>query len=166
MNKIIFSLLLLCCILVASCEIPDKINKTEKELVKIKVEIKNLEKRLKKIEYEKSLKNLAGYISLSEFGVFQDIGGAGGVFYQVSIKNVVRHLSGIKITGSMLNLGAVRRENIGFKMSVDLSEKEFEIPIISGGRASRFSVYIPNVDPEDANYAKLVVKRGYFRYSH
>lgn len=81
----------------------------------------------------------------------QDIGDG---FYVVSAKQK-QHMTGVIFSGRIINSKSIIFENIDFRISVGLKSKEFTLSKISPGNSTQFEVYIPDLDPKDAQHAKL-----------
>lgn len=65
------------------------------------------------------------------------------------------HLTGIKFEGRIINSQSVAHESLTFLLTVNDTSKEFNISRISPGNSTSFSVYMPNLNAENARYAKV-----------
>jgi hypothetical protein len=114
-----------------------------------KQRLQNLEQTVNKLDIQTFLseKGLVDFTSSS----VQDIGDG----YFVVNLDMDRHLTGIKLSGRIINTLSVRRRNCTFEISMGRQEKEFTINIISPGNSTIFSVYIPDIKPESAHFGKI-----------
>ena len=81
----------------------------------------------------------------------QDIGDG----FSVVRLEMAEHLTGIKFSGRVINTQSIRHRNVEFKIEVGEKEKTFTINTISAGNSTGFSVYVPDIKPEDAHYGSI-----------
>ncbi|MBC2732831.1 MAG: hypothetical protein HF981_00550 [Desulfobacteraceae bacterium] len=74
------------------------------------------------------------------------------------------HLTGIKLSGRVINTQSVRHENITFKAFMSGQVKAFTINRISPGNSTKFSVYIPDVDVKMTTYGSIQYQRSSVEY--
>jgi len=76
--------------------------------------------------------------------------------FSVMPETVEAHLSGIKISGKILNTSSVDQSDIKFKVVIADESKEFEITQkINSGYARPFEIYIPNVPVGESDSAEM-----------
>lgn len=78
--------------------------------------------------------------------------------FNAKITGVEEHLTGVTISGRLLNVSSVTYGNAQFNVSISDKSNMFYIPSIAPGSACDFSVYIPDVPIKDAKYA--IIKEG------
>lgn len=83
--------------------------------------------------------------------------------FLVSDLSMEKHLSGLKVSGRVINVQAVRHTNAQFTLSIDKQKKDFEINMISPGNSTVFSVYIPDI-PENTKLATIEYKQSIIGY--
>ena len=71
-----------------------------------------------------------------------------------------KHLTGVIFTGRIINATALKRTNVEFDITANPHSyasvsKRFTINQISSGNSTGFSVYIPELNLEDARLAKI-----------
>lgn len=76
----------------------------------------------------------------------------------------VKHLTGIRFTGRVINTQSVKYHKVTFNLAVAGKNKEFTINKISSGNSTSFSVYIPDLIAEDARFAKIDYVRSSISY--
>lgn len=84
--------------------------------------------------------------------------------FSIVISGVTPHLSGVKITGRILNEQSVEREQAKFKVRVGKQENEFTISRIRPGYAAQFSVYVPDVNAKDTRFARFQYQNSTLSY--
>ncbi len=70
------------------------------------------------------------------------------------------YLTGVRVSGRMINTLSVDHMSPTFLLSVDGKEEEFTISRISAGNSTGFSVYIPDVAKESARYGRFTWLRS------
>ena len=84
--------------------------------------------------------------------------------FDIAIKDVNEHLTGIKIKGLMLNKYSVDIEDASFKFLVGRSERTLDIKEIPAGCAAEFEIYIPDVSVKEANTAYIFDFHSMIKY--
>lgn len=125
-------------------------------IAKLNEEVSNLKSRLNISDF---LSGLPGQVNLTKTN-FQSIEEG----FSVRVTNVGRHLSGVKITGSVLNQQGVTHEHAVFQVTVGKQKNEFTIRWIRPGFAAKFSVIVLDVKVEEARYAKFEYQRSLLSY--
>lgn len=75
-----------------------------------------------------------------------------------------KHLTGIKYSGRIINTQSVDHLNAAFNLDVDGKSKGFTINKISSGNSTGFNVYIPELNIENARYAKIEYVRSQIQF--
>jgi hypothetical protein len=68
---------------------------------------------------------------------------------------VKEHLTGVKVSGRMINTRTVDHTGISFSLAIGGQSKRFIINRVSAGNSTGFSVYVPDVPKEDARYGEF-----------
>jgi len=89
--------------------------------------------------------------------------GIGSGFYVVGIE-MKQHLTGIKFSCRIINTQSVRHRNVTFKIKIGEKEKDFTINMISPGNSTSFTVYMPDIKPEDAHYGEITYQQSSVEY--
>lgn len=74
--------------------------------------------------------------------------------FEIAIKNVDAHLTGIKIKGEVLNTQSVDYENLNLTIEVGQTNKDFTINKLKAGYAAEFEVYIPDIPVSQTKTAR------------
>ncbi len=125
-------------------ELQEKIEKNQNAIIKIALE-SYLEKK--------------GQVDFTNSQI-QDIGSG---FNVVGIE-MKEHLTGIKFSGRIINTQSVRHKNATFKIKIGDREKNFTINKISAGNSTSFTVYVPDIKPEDAHYGEIKFQQSSVEY--
>lgn len=126
----------------------------------LRSQVEKLQADLESVKLRIQLQGLTGVVDLTETSL-QSVGEG----FSVGRLEVTKHLSGVKITGIILNASSVDHSQLRMKVTVLGKEKEFNVTKVRSGRAAKFSVYVPDVKAEEAQLAKLEYVRstvGYF----
>jgi len=76
--------------------------------------------------------------------------------FMVSIDEVKQQMTGVKISGKLINISSITYTGATFQISLIGAENSINVPkSIPPGGSIKFSVYVPDVKPENAKYAKL-----------
>jgi hypothetical protein len=103
---------------------------------------------------------LRGSVDLTKTN-FQPLEGG----FAIAISGVSSHLSGIKISGEILDTQSVAHEQAKFNVNVGGQENEFRVDRVRPGYAVKFSVYVPDVKAKDARFARFEFKESTLRYN-
>lgn len=125
-----------------------------KKFVGLKNTTKNHEARLTLLEWDQN-----GYVDLASKSIQELKGG----FMVVGLE-ANQHLDGIKVTGRIINSSTLTYTSASFIISIGQSRQSFFISRISPANSSRFEVFVPNVAPENARFAKIVFENATVNY--
>ena len=75
--------------------------------------------------------------------------------FMVSVREVNEHLSGIRVTGEVLNKSSVDRSNASFVIEVADIRQQISIIQIDAGRAAAFEAYLPDVPAAASRWSKF-----------
>lgn len=79
-----------------------------------------------------------------------------GSLFMVGIDEVKQQMTGVKISGKLINMSSITYTGATFQISLIGAENTINVPkSIPPGGSIKFSVYVPDVKPENAKYAKL-----------
>lgn len=145
-------------IVISAIEI-NKINVMRHDIARLYATSDSLASRLSNIELQDFLQNMEGIVDLSE-SVVQPIGNG---FLAVKLE-ANEHLTGLKISGRIINTQCVAHETVKFKLQIAGQSKEFTISRISPGNSTAFSVYIPDVAIGESRVAKISYIESMIRY--
>jgi len=123
------------------------------ELTELQSKVASNETEISTIKLLRSTGQSKGFVDLAE-PTIQDLEQSG--FYVVKLA-VEEHLTGVKVSGRMINTQSVDHTNITFELTVGGQSKQFTINRVSKGNSTAFSVYLPDVSKEEARY-------GWFAY--
>lgn len=84
--------------------------------------------------------------------------------FEIAIKNVDAHLTGIKIKGEVLNTQSVDYENVNLTIEVGQTDKDFTISKLKAGYAAEFEVYIPDIPVSQTKTATVTYNNGVIRF--
>lgn len=84
--------------------------------------------------------------------------------FEIAIKNVDAHLTGIKIKGEVLNTQSVDYENLNLTIEVGQTNKDFTINKLKAGYAAEFEVYIPDIPVSQTKTATVTYNNGVIRF--
>lgn len=84
--------------------------------------------------------------------------------FEIAIKNVDAHLTGIKIKGEVLNTQSVDYENLNLTIEVGQTNKDFTINKLKAGYATEFEVYIPDIPVSQTKTATVTYNNGVIRF--
>jgi hypothetical protein len=107
-----------------------------------------LDERVRGLEILTSSYEPIGLVDLAE-PTIQDLEQAGFFVASLAVKE---HLTGVKITGRMINTQSVDHTDVTFELTVGEESKQFTINRVSSGNSTGFSVYLPDVPKEDARW--------------
>lgn len=127
----------------------------KKKLDKINNDINDLNNAFSYLE----LTGKRGYIDLTTSSL-QDIGD--GFF--TSIESVNPHLTGVKVSGTMINSSSLDHFQAKFKITIGDQMQEFTIDEIPSSYSIKFKVYIPNVPKDKTSYGKIEYDESSIRY--
>ena len=131
--------------------------------------INNLLKTISKItvDYIDDLSYLnnenKGLIDLST-PTFQQIGGASGRNFLISINSIDSHLNGVEVKGYIVNSSSLFHSNSSFQISIDNQSQEFLIQNLNPGYRGYFKVFVPNVNINNIRYGYVVYQNSMVRY--
>ena len=74
------------------------------------------------------------------------------------------HLSGVSVTGRVINLQSVHHESVDFEIALNGQSRDFMIVKIVPGGGAKFSVDVPDVDPTEVKSAQLKFKKSTVAY--
>lgn len=118
------------------------------------------ERELASLRLLQSLNDSKGFVDLAEPSL-QDLGQAG---FHVGGLAVEEHLTGMKVSGRMINTQSVDHTNITFELTVGASTKQFTVNRVSSGNSTTFTVYLPDVSKEDARYGRFAYQNSTVSY--
>lgn len=78
--------------------------------------------------------------------------------------SMVQHLSGVKISGGILNTTSLHYPDVEFEILIGTESKKFTVFNVRPGNARRFQVYIPNVDAQALQFCSLNYVRSNISY--
>ncbi len=122
------------------------------DIEKLQSELQSLRTRLGLVEFQA---DAPGMVDLTKTN-FQPLEGG----FSVAVSNVSSHLSGVRITGRILNEQAVTHKQAKFTVSVSGETNEFTIGQIRSGFAAKFSVYVADVSPKEARWGEFEHKES------
>ena len=132
------------------------------EIQTLKTDLENLRSKQTDLETEIILLKAQdeNFVNISYNGI-QDIGDT----FSVSNLEATKHLSGLKITGRMVNRDSVTYESLSFQAKVNAHNQvaNFSISKISPGSSTTFSFYLPNI-PDNTQYIALKQHDTFVRY--
>src|SRR2546428_4035207 len=137
-------------------ELGAKADKDHQDIVKLRADLDGLQAR---VGWNEVLAESQGSVDLTKTN-FQPLEGG----YGIAISGVTSHLSGVKISGQILNTQAVTHIQAKFKVKLGGQENEFTLSRIRPGYASKFSVYVPDVKAKDARFAKFEYQESTLSY--
>lgn len=115
-----------------------------------KARLKKVEEKVAKIEtdhlFEEFFKPKPGDVDLTTANI-QDVNGD----FKVCRLAVNQHLTGVKVTGRIVNATALSFSNTKFSITVDGKSKEFTTLSLGSGRSASFEVYIPDVSVKNTS---------------
>lgn len=134
------------------------VHSLESKTSEISESMKEIEERLSTSEIDILLLQ-EGSIDLTKT-IYQPIESG----FSIDVQSVSKHLTGVKITGTVLNHSSVVHEQAKFRVSIGSKSNEFIVPRLRAGYAAKFSVYIPDVEVKNARYAKFDWYESLLRY--
>lgn len=84
--------------------------------------------------------------------------------FEIAIKNVDVHLTGIKIKGEVLNTQSVDYENLNLTIEVGQTNKDFTINKLKAGYAAEFEIYIPDIPVSQTKTAMITYNNGVINF--
>lgn len=84
--------------------------------------------------------------------------------FEIAIKNVDTHLTGIKIKGEVLNTQSIDYENLNLTIEVGQTDKDFTISKLKAGYAAEFEVYIPDIPVSQTKTATITYNNGVIKF--
>jgi hypothetical protein len=109
--------------------------------------------------YEYKIENEKGAVDFTEPGL-QDIGDG---FFVIGI-SVQQHLTGVKVSGRVLNSTSLLHTSVEFQITVGDQSKDFTVASIPSRTAVSFSVYIPDVPVNQTHWGQIKYQRALLNY--
>jgi len=134
----------------ANAELEVALHKHQASVQELQQKLSKLKENTQEVIVDHFLRKLRNVVDFSVPNV-QEIGNG---FFVVNASQE-EHLTGIKFNGRVINAQSVRHKNVSFKLTVDGKSVDFSINQISAGNSTSFSVYVPELKPENARYAKI-----------
>lgn len=79
-----------------------------------------------------------------------------GASFLVNIDEVKQQMTGVKISGKIINASSITYSGASFQIAMIGAENTINVPKdIPPGGSTKFSVYVPDVKPENSKYAKI-----------
>jgi len=120
-----------------------------------------LENRIEKQELNELIRTgMRGHVDLASESI-QDLDQNGMHVVGLAAKE---ELAGIRVSGRLLNTQSVAHTKIEMKVRIGGEEVSFDVKRVSPGSSTAFSVYVPNIKPEDARYATFTYQNSYMHY--
>lgn len=101
-----------------------------------------------------------GYVSLTEGG-WQRVDET----FLFSDAAVTQHLTGVKVSGRIVNTSSVIHSNIRFKISMSGGTNTFTISRVSPANSTAFTVYVPEVTIENSESAWITYVNSSCRFA-
>jgi hypothetical protein len=129
------------------------------DMSNLKKEINRLETNLKYIDDKMNYNFGVKTVDLTKPDA-QDVGSG---FFVCNL-DMKEHLSGIKLSGRMINTLSVVHTNVNFSVKLGTQEQDFTINLISPGNSTAFTVYIPDVKSKDTSYGQFSYRSSAIRF--
>ncbi len=120
------------------------------KIKKLETKADELQKSINGLRYQVFLKDLSGLVDFTVPDIQKICDG----FFLANAEQQ-KHLTGLKFKGRIINTQSVGHRNITFKLTVNKISKNFTIRRISPGHSTRFTVYVPDITPKDARFARI-----------